>query len=63
MNEPLITIRATLDGCAVRRFANGEEAGGGAAGQQADDRRVSAAMHALARARLVHFLARKLRLT
>ncbi len=56
MNEPLITIREN-----ARRFADAQEAGGGAAGQA--DSRVSAATNAPARAPLLLFLARKLRRT
>ncbi len=54
MNEPLITIRET-----VRRFADVEEAGGGAAGQAGS--RVSAAVAAPVHAPLLSFLTRKLR--
>jgi hypothetical protein len=60
MNEPLITIRETVDRPAVRRFANDDKHGGGAAGQQAV-RRVSAPIHALAHASLVLVLGRKVR--
>ncbi len=59
MNEPLITIRKTAVGCAVRRYANGEEAGGGAAGQQAGHR-VSADINTPARSASLLYLARKL---
>ncbi len=53
MNEPLITICET-----ARRFANAQEAGGGAAGQA--DSRASAATNAHALAPTLLFLARKL---